>query len=308
MNVVTINISTDFIEVTKAELDALIASSSLIKSKFYRITDRDIFLQALKTNVISSTGTRTMRIVKNLYYTPDSGSGILGVWNTNVTPTIGDVTVWGGKVWENTTGNVGTFTDNTALDPTDWELIPTTNETYYFTKSFGCTYDIENDWVASQWDDRGNVFTSSWILGVNFGYTISPNDFSDWGNEQIFGNTCFGISNNSNVNFIILNSNSGGIFNNSNSGEISNNSNSGEIYNNSNSGIISNNSNLGGIYNNSNLGGISTNSNSGVIYYNSNAGIIDSITSDTTNIEYNTNNGDIVTTTTGDISDAVVNK
>ena len=317
MSVVTINISTDFIEVTKAELDALIASNSLIKSKFYRITDRDIFLQALKTNVISTTGERTMRIVKNTYYTIDSGSGILGVWNANLTPDIDDVAIWGAKVWKNLTGAVGAPIDDTALDPTDWELIPTTNDTYYFTKSFGCTYDIVNDWVASQWDDRGNVFTLSWILGVNAGYTISPNDFSDWGNEQIFNNTCFGIYNNSNADFIALNSNSGFIANNSNSGKITNNSNSGFIANNSNSGKITNNSNSGEIYNNSNSGqiynnsnegSISNNSNSGEIYNNSNSGRIDSITSDTAGIEYNTNNGNITTTVVGAISDPIVNK
>ena len=315
MNVVTINLSTGFIEVTKADLDNLISTNGLVESKFYHITDRDIYLQALETNVISTTGERVMRIVKNLYYTPDTG--ILGVWNANITPTIGDVAVWGGKVWENITGNVGTFTDDTALDPTDWILIPTTDDTYYFTKSFGCTYDIVNDWVASQWDDRGNVFTLSWILNQNeYGFSYNIIDISDWGNDNILQNACFGVSNNSNTGSVYNNSNNGLIYNNSNTGDIkynSNreiifNSNNGGIENNSNTGNVYNNSNNGGIGNNSNTGSIFNNSNSGFITNNSNAGRINSITSDTTNIEYNTNNGDITTTVVGVISDPIVSK
>lgn len=303
------------VNITLTQLITDIANGDIVAGSIYHITDRGIYLEGLNADEVSLTGHRIMKIVKNLYYTPDVG--VLGVWNANITPTVDDVTIWGGKVWKNLSGAVGAPIDDTTLDPTDWELIPTTNDTYYFTKRFGCSYDIVNDWVASQWDDRGNFFTSNWILGVNFGYTISPIDFSDWGNEKIFNNTCFGIYNNSNSGFIALNSNTGAIYNNSNIGYILNNSNSESISYNSNTGSISYNSNSGSIFYNSNTGNIYNNSNSGIIYNNSNSGsisnnsntgIIDSITSDTTEIEYNTNNGDISTTVVGSISDPIVNK
>jgi hypothetical protein len=113
-------------------------------------------------------------------------------------------------------------------------------------------------------------------IGNNIGYTISTNTAL-----QIFGNTVNGISNNTIA---------GGINENMNNGSISSNTNTGSISGNNNNGYILNNSNAGNITGNSNNGYIS------------------GITGTTTNIQYNTNNGNIVTTVVGPISDAIVNK
>jgi len=56
------------------------------------------------------------------------------------------------------------------------------------------------------------------------------------------------------------------------------------------------------------MGIIGNNSNNGNIEYNSNSGTIFSIGSSNDNIIHNVNNGSIFTTTTGDISDPIVNK
>jgi hypothetical protein len=301
------------IPVSLSELQTIISDSELIGGRLYNITDRGIFLQALSNNTLTSEGSRVMRIVKPEYYVP--ATGILGVWNPTLTPTIGDVVVWGGRVWQNVAGAVGTFTGDLTLD-SEWTLIATSNDTYYQTKAFGCTYDIDNDWVSKQWDERGNVFTYSYYFEQLNGFNANPLDFSDWGDLKISDNKTGFIINNSNTGRIFANSTLY-IKNNSNLGNIELNNTKGIIENNSNNGFIGqnninfniyNNSNNGSILENMNRGYIGNNSNNGDIGYNLNGGMIDGITSGNNNIIYNTNNGNIVTTTTGDISDPIVNK
>jgi len=295
------------------DLQQLISDSELIEGKFYTVEENGVTLQALSGDTISSSGTREMRIVKSEYYVP--ATGILGVWNSGLTPSIGDVVVWGGRVWQNVAGAVGTFTGDLTLD-SEWTLIATSNDTYYQTKAFGCTYDIDNDWVSKQWDERGNVFTYSYYFEQLNGFNANPLDFSDWGDLKISDNKTGFIINNSNTGRIFANSTLY-IKNNSNLGNIELNNTKGIIENNSNNGFIGqnninfniyNNSNNGSILENMNRGYIGNNSNNGDIGYNLNGGMIDGITSGNNNIIYNTNNGNIVTTTTGDISDPIVNK
>lgn len=321
-----------YFEVEYSEIATLISENGLFPGALYNITDKGIYLKALSNNVLSSSGIRTMRVVKSEYYVP--ATGILGVWNPSLTPTIGDVVVWGGKVWQNVTGLVGSITDDTTLNA-EWNLIPTATSTYYFSKTFGCMYDLANDWVSKQWDDRGNVFSYDFITNLNnTGYPYNPIDISDWGNEKILNNNCWYVFNNAVNNTIhannlisggiYLNICSGSIFKNTNLGDIAmntgnsifQNSNAGDVAANNVSNSIALNSNLGNvssnscvdILNNLNLGSIESNSNTAVIRFNSNSGSIANIGSANDNIFYNTNNGSITTTTTGDISDPIVNK
>lgn len=383
-----VNVPENLVEITYEEGQDLIDGNDVAIGTTYFITDRGIQLTGVSDSLFSSTGERVMRVVRNAYYTPTTG--VKGVYNNIINPDTNDVVIWGGKVWRSLTGNTGTATNDTALDNVNWVLLPTSNNTYYYTKSFGCTFDWANDWVSKQWDERGNVFSFDWYLNVfgnNYPYNLI--DISDWGNEKIFNNKVFAIYNNSNGNSIYNNSNIGGIFRNTNTyeifsntnkGDISDNSCGGSVFLNSNSGNIRTNSNNGSINRNSNEGHILGNSNSGTISFNSNFGAIlsnsniDSITnnmnsgeisnnfnqggitynsnlgrirdnenggninsnSNTGSIErnlntvnisfnknngsigdiglangqvvYNVNNGEITTTTTGDISDTVVNK
>ena len=261
----------------------------------YAITGNGVHILALSPNQLATKGLRAMRIVKPEYYVP--ATGILGVWYAGLTPSTNDVVVWGGRVWQNVSGNVGASVDDLTLD-SEWTLITTSNDTYYQTKVFGCTYDLLNDWVASQWDDRGNVFTLSYLLNQdNYGYPIEPVSFSDWGDERITDNVCIGIWNNRIDGYM---------FNNTVSEFISRNVCISINFNNCR-GYISNNSNNGEIIFNS-CTSIALNENNGNIAYNMNNGTISGIGSANDNIQYNTNNGDITTTTTGDITDPIVNK
>jgi hypothetical protein len=302
------------IPVSLSELQTLISDSELIGGRLYNITDRGIFLQALSNNTLSNEGSRVMRIVKNTYYVPSGTT--LGVWYSGLTPSTGDTVVWGGRVWQNVAGNVGANVDDITLD-SEWTLIATSNDTYYESKVFGCTYDLTNDWVSKQWDDRGNVFSYSYEYNqVSSVYPSNPIETSDWGDERVLQNKCFFIFNNTFSSLIEGNNVFGGVFNNIASGDISTNTNRGSISSNvcqsinfnSNAGAINSNLITGDIIYNTNSGRISFCENSGDIKYNTNNGIIANIGSANDNIQYNTNNGDITTTTTGDISDAIVNK
>jgi hypothetical protein len=333
---------------TAAELKAIKDASELVPGTFYKITDRGdrgLFFYAILPNELATEGTRLMlcpaRYSANEVDT--HGNSWKGVWNANKTVNIDDLVIWGGLVWKNLTGNIGDAPTWFVLGA-DYELIPkssfTNNE--YVEISFSVRYDLDNDWICKQWDAKNNIVGSDYAGQAYWwgNHDVNLCDVTDWNaganpnGYDIFGNDCFqGIYNNSNTGqiynnktqFINNNSNTGGIFDNSpvsisgnsNGGTIQGNTNKGEIVDNTNGGLINSNSNLGYINANSNTGGITFNnntlniggnSNSGDIFKNSNNGSIENIGPANGHIRYNVNNGDISVTTTGDITDAVVDK
>jgi hypothetical protein len=285
-------------------------------------------MQALSSNEMAVHGSRMMLCPRSYYEGTDSDSNVwLGIWNSSLTPSIGNLVVWGGKVYENLTGNVGTSLNFLYLDETNWQPIPVheaTNNQYiplYFEI-------ILEDWdwssetpprVSLQRDGKNNIVRySSELIGYYYGIPYSDYygiPYSDWNgyigenNEALIivnnttsvlrnnkvtgvlaGNTCV-VYENTIFGSISNNTCTAYITGNTNKGSISNNSNSGNIYNNNNFGNISNNSNSGNIYNNNNFGNISNNRNYD-IYDNNNTGNItnNSILGD---IFYNRNNGHI---------------
>lgn len=282
-----------------SELLTLYNNQELVPGVMYHITDRDYFMQALDTSTLFTTGFRKQTILIPAAYI--IGGGNLGVWRSTLTPTIGDYVTWGGKCWTNTSGIVGSATDESALSA-DWAV----NSVFNFEKLFEIKYDFINDWVSKQEDDRGNSFGFSF---VNLS-TINPTDISDWGNPLITNNKVNGVYNNkeniiiknntcagsifSNKTPIIsieLNSNKGNIESNANTGSITSNANLGKIDNNINVGVIGININKGDITGNSNNGVLSANSG-GPIVSNSNAGAI-ILNNNPFGIYSNSNNGTI---------------
>lgn len=295
---------------TVAEMQALQSGATLIPGRFYLITDgpgtSQIIVQATGTDTISQ-GMRMMYCPRDYAVEVDGdGNDWIGIWNSGKAVSAGQLAIWGGLVWQNTTGSIGTADDDTALNATDWTLIYKTSfaNNEYVLRSFVCIYDLLNNWVARQWDGSGNVFgvdylTDQTIFGFgSFSYTFLTNmiDISDWNYEtstfRFTNNTCYAIFNNSGGGAIYDNSNEGIINDNVNVGDIRNNSNKGRIYNNTNSGSIEFNSNLGAIYSNSNTGSIRLNTNMGGIYENSNGGRIDQ-NSNLGEIAQNTNTAEI---------------
>ena len=180
------------IPVTTVALDTLIGSAQLIPGITYHDTDKNIWFQAISNQELSVHATRSMRVVKPEYYVP--AGNILGSWYQNL-PAVnaGDLCVYGGKVWQNVNGNVGTFIDLVTLDA-EWSVLPKSNNTYYESKIFDIIYDYLNSHVEKQLDEKGNVIGCPFIYMV--GFPENPCDFTDWNLPLFFNNTAFCISNN----------------------------------------------------------------------------------------------------------------
>jgi hypothetical protein len=288
---------------TYANLQSLRSSDSLLTGYRYYITDRKIWVDAIGGSTFSSSALRQQTILDNSAYST------INLWNSSLTPNIGDKVRWGGKLWENVNGLVGSKYDFWSLD-TEWNLL--TSDPLYVEKIFTIEYNFINDKIGSQSDDRGN------IVLVNIDY----DDFTlitDWGDENIKGNITIGIFNNV-CNLIQGNTlytyiyenvvgtifgNRGGIICNNTCSEISQNEcisiiNNNiadsirenmvtDIVNNSNNGYIRYNTGHR-IYGNTNNNDIIGN-NTTIIWYNSNNGGIGN--NNGNGISFNSNNGDI---------------
>lgn len=341
------------VEKTREQLVALVNDNALTPGQTYKITDRGdrgIILQAIAANKLASEGIRIMLCPYNYSVTNDlHGNNWIGVWNSTKTALVDDLTIWNGQVWKCIVEVSGPL-DAPDINAVNWVLVSKTDFTNheYTELIFGCIYDFDNDWIAKQWDGKGNVFGLDYEMENNpeYGYYYGFNicDYSDWNfattGYKFNKNNCQGIYNNSTTGGIFENTNIGMIFNNSNSGEISKNSNKGSIFsnsnkgsngifNNTNNGDISDNANSGDIYENSNNGDITTNSNNGSIngnsnldriYNNSNSGNISSNSNNgsiagctnnqgvTVNIKNNINNGNISGWWPYDVTDDEINK
>ena len=305
------------IGITYADLYFGLTSSTLVKDATYHITDKKIWLKALETNLLSTSGQRKMTIIKDIAY---HGTGTLGVWDSTLTPSINDKVIWGGKLWINTTGSVGSNDDETTMNATDWTLI--TSDTLYYDKIFDIEYDFSNDSINLQSDDWGNIVR---VYNVLYSYI----NITDWGNALIKNNSTYGVYNNHgdieiyenencfrifankagsiyrNLNIAGIFSNSGGVVENIgnrmfqitlNTGWIARNIMRGDIISNSTSvQYNSNNGNISGntayVTNNSNNGVISNNACN--ITYNTNNGVISNNTIAVLAIYRNHNNGSI---------------
>lgn len=329
----TFSYPTNYISTTWTNLTTnLIPNNLLMPGSLYRIDTEEttyknngIFLTAITTNELDKKGT-IIFLAPGTYQTTTDGFGNvwLGIWQSTLTPSVGDLAIWGGRVWSNVNGLVGASVDEYTLD-SEWTAIgrDTFSNGEYIEMFLGCEYDYTNNWIEKQYDGNSNIVGISEDTANTLGLTINPSSVTDWNAITIYtlfyeNNVPFGIWNNicnsiylnncdgkigsnsitndiysnSNTGGIYSNSNTGGIYGNSNSGDISNNSNSGDIYQNLNGGIIDSNSNSGSVYLNSNGSIISNNSNNGFIFGNRNVGGI-STNSNNGYIAGNRNSGNI---------------
>lgn len=108
-----------------------------------------------------------------------------GVWQTGLTVEIGDTTIWGGKHWTNTTGDVGTVVDIFTLSA-DWTAIPF-NANDYNVSIDPITYHFVTDAILSRKDKFGNEVSMSpqWLVECSSpdGYGFNnPIKVFQWGN------------------------------------------------------------------------------------------------------------------------------
>ena len=233
-----------------------ITNSALKKGATYKIEDRGdrgLFFTAISSNELSKTGQRLMLCPAKYNLGGDAYSNNwIGVWGTLLTDAdvaVDDLTIRGGLVWKNLTGNIGTAPDDFTLDNTNWALVPKTSFSNgeYSEKQFDVVFDFARDWI--QWQMDG--FSNGVGIALNIiGY--QPCDVTDWnstmtGGVAIYGNhgAIEGVFNNVGVSPLEIANNASkvikgndlrgasiGIFGNK-SNTITYNSNMGDIGNNS---------------------------------------------------------------------------
>lgn len=296
-------------EKTVAEMQALASTDGLTVGQLYKITGYEgyggdfengttiLYFRAATTSQLENDGFRVMLCPS--YYGegagPGEGNNWLGVWYDGLTPSTGDLAIWGGKVFRNLNGSVGASSGDTLLDG-EWALIDKDDfaNLEYSEMVFGCSFDLANAWISKQWDGKGNIFGGDYYT-VTDNWGFNPVDISDWnhasgfngynfyGNEGwgfwnnrissgqayankvtfgIYGNVCNALSQNVG-GYLYANMITGGIYVNTGFDSINNNTNGGDIggnlsksiYGNSNSADITYNLTLQ-IYDNSNTGEI----------------------------------------------------
>lgn len=154
--------------------------------------------------------TGTMRIIDATYVLIDtvsgdwssatsftsSGGGVFSVsaYTAPLGSTIGDKVLWGNYVWTNTTGTVGTATDDRTLDA-NWSKVAY-NNTDYVTMYNYCEVNIASNWVTRRVDALGNYVSCPF----NFGKPFNSIGVFEWNNIADYGAGLFGTACN-NVEF-----------------------------------------------------------------------------------------------------------
>lgn len=116
--------------------------------------------------------------------TGDSSGATVSVTD-QVTPTtsIGRKAIWGGKVWNNLTGDLGYADDVFNLDSTNWEAITYTDANYYTPVVDSIDYDFENDAIIFRDCKEGhNIRTSIDNIAFWEGSDLgNPIKYFQWG-------------------------------------------------------------------------------------------------------------------------------
>jgi hypothetical protein len=122
--------------------------------------------------------------------TGNSTGATCSITSVNVaTYSVGQKVNWGGKVWTNLTGSVGSSSGQFSLDGTNWSEV-SYNNTDYNVVWDEITYDIVNDFITSRRDRYGNIVEQSYANynNVSVGNSIAA---FQWGNENwVYDNYC----------------------------------------------------------------------------------------------------------------------
>ena len=177
-----------------------------------------IILTAASSSLFFQNGYASAPVPKHRYGTYYIGTEsvvFLGVWDSELSPSIGNACIWYNKVFVNMTGNVGTA-DGFLLDSTNWNLInPITYGEFYRFDLHTVTYDFRNNYVRKEADEFGNEFGDG--VESNDLFQTRYNDFGlDIDGGEFYGNKLSRCYNNSSQIGSVVNNTGGGILYNNN--------------------------------------------------------------------------------------------
>lgn len=161
-------------ELTYAELSTLKSSNNLRKGQMYFISDRNIWIQALSTNVLSVSAHLK---VFNADYQNNGGNNV-GVWNDALTGLVANtsISIWDALHWRNLTGDVGTQPNG---DMINWELITPADDPTYVMEIDVIKFNFDLGLIYERSDKRGNFISIGGVLGS------TPMEFFQWGRDGV---------------------------------------------------------------------------------------------------------------------------
>lgn len=159
----------------------------------YVITDADtslyggteIYLTTNSNGVLNDEGIGKFY---NPNYNPATAGN--GIFTTSSTYATNAITIWGGYVWQNTTGTTGTTSDIFTLNATNWTQI-SFDEVYYTISYDKIKYDWQNDLIVYRNEKNTNIVSTSksnisyWIDLIGY----NPIKSFQWGNIYDFIST-----------------------------------------------------------------------------------------------------------------------
>jgi hypothetical protein len=157
----------------------------------YVITDADTSLYG-GTEIYLTTNSNGVLNDEGIgkFYNPNYNTGTAGngIFTTSSTHAINSITIWGGYVWQNTTGTTGTASDIFTLNSTNWTQIPF-DEVYYTISYDKIKYDWENNLIVYRNEKNTNIVSTSKSnidTFKNINTLFNPIKAFQWGNVYSF--------------------------------------------------------------------------------------------------------------------------
>ena len=163
----------NFVEVTKDELNDLIAINGLARNATYSIRECDtdlyggtrVYLRAINTEELDTSGVAE-------FFTPryDRAVTNLGLYDWNLAYNINDTVIWGGKLWTAKMAVPATSqpSESLFLDTAFWDVETFSGSNYNVSFDI-VTYDIKNDHISRREDNNGNIVEFSYASKLLFG-------------------------------------------------------------------------------------------------------------------------------------------
>ena len=184
--------ATELVELTSSEAIDLLSGQGVVEGTRYLITGfdvelyggTDILVNGLPNNQFSVNG-------YGKFYNPRYS---IGIWNPiTASYSVDDVVIYGGKVWKNLTGSVGSTDGIFSLDGTNWELQDDySNIDHYFIQWDQVELGFaDNDYcINSRYDSFRNNYVRIGQLDSGgddrwFFCGVNPISAFGWGNDNI---------------------------------------------------------------------------------------------------------------------------
>lgn len=143
-----------------------------VATSFYGGTE--IVLTGLNTTNFSKQGW-------GLFYNPKYT--VYSVWDPTQEYSVGTKIIYGGTVWINTSGNVGSVNDILTLSSGDWTVIPYNNTDYNEAYDF-IEYDFDDDFIITRGEAKNNnIVSCSYAASIWWFCSVNPIRVFRWGHD-----------------------------------------------------------------------------------------------------------------------------